>query len=564
MRYYVFASDYDGTLANDGKVNQEIIDKLTKLRSTGRLPVLVTGREMKYLIEDFPDYKIFDHIVAENGALLHETATGKEELLGPAADRSFVNALVSAGVKPLSVGKVIVATWKPHESVVLKIIRDLGIERQVIFNKEAVMVLPAGINKATGLKALLDRLKFSAHNVVAIGDAENDSAMIQFAECGVAVANALPALKNLADYVTGGARETGVSEMIDQILTNDLEDVDGRVTRHNLELGQYENGDVYSIRPYRNGMLVSGISGGGKTTFTLSIIESLVKKSYQFCLIDPEGDYLEMEGALVLGNERSVPSVEELMLLMKQPEQNLVICILSVPLLERPAYFVKFMLAFSKLRLEAGHPHWLLLDEAHHLIPAAEGPDSYPTPEDFANFILISTTPDNLDRQILEKTDTIMVVGKDSHYPIEQYCKSLHIEEPAIPQIEKGEICVWNRHTGEDPFIIRFNIPQKLLQRHKRKYAEGNMDYNSFVFTGPENKLKLVASNLILFKHLAEGIDEDTWNYHLLRGDFENWFRDKVHDDELAEVSNEAARINDSEISRRRILDYINEKYTAG
>ena len=61
----------------------------------------------------------------------------------------------------MSTGRVIVATWEPHETIVLETIRDLGLELQVIFNKGAVMVLPAGVNKATGLAAALEQLGLS-------------------------------------------------------------------------------------------------------------------------------------------------------------------------------------------------------------------------------------------------------------------------------------------------------------------------------------------------------------------------------------------------------------------
>src|SRR5205823_4267005 len=96
---------------------------------------------------------------------------------------------------PLSVGQVIVATWHPHEQAVLDTIRDLGLELQVVFNKGAVMILPSGVNKATGLLAALNSLGLSPHNAVAIGDAENDHALLAACECGVAVANALPSVK---------------------------------------------------------------------------------------------------------------------------------------------------------------------------------------------------------------------------------------------------------------------------------------------------------------------------------------------------------------------------------
>ena len=104
-----------------------------------------------------------------------------------------MNALKAKGVAPISVGKVIVATWEPHHNTALDVIKDYGIERQVIFNKGAVMILPPGINKATGLQTLLQRLNYSEHNIVAIGDAENDSAMMRVVECPVALSNALPA-----------------------------------------------------------------------------------------------------------------------------------------------------------------------------------------------------------------------------------------------------------------------------------------------------------------------------------------------------------------------------------
>ena len=49
----------------------------------------------------------------------------------------------------------------------------------MIFNKGAVMILPSGVNKATGLAAALEELGLSPHNVVGVGDAENDHAFLE-------------------------------------------------------------------------------------------------------------------------------------------------------------------------------------------------------------------------------------------------------------------------------------------------------------------------------------------------------------------------------------------------
>jgi hydroxymethylpyrimidine pyrophosphatase-like HAD family hydrolase len=72
---------------------------------------------------------------------------------------------------------------------------------QVIFDKGAVMVLPASVNKVIGLRPR-SRISVSRANVVALGDAENDHALLRMAEFGVAVANAVPTLQMEADHIS--------------------------------------------------------------------------------------------------------------------------------------------------------------------------------------------------------------------------------------------------------------------------------------------------------------------------------------------------------------------------
>jgi hydroxymethylpyrimidine pyrophosphatase-like HAD family hydrolase len=563
MRYHILATDYDGTLATHGQVDAATVEKLRQLRATGRRLVLVTGREMKDLKIVFPGFSVFDDIVAENGALLHEPATGAEQLLGPPPDAAFVKALEQRGVAPLSVGKVIIATWEPHEKAVLDAIKASGIERQLIFNKGAVMILPSGVNKATGLRALLKSRHLSLHNTVAVGDAENDGALLLAAECAVAVGNALSSVKALADWVTDDPHGRGVMEVMDQLIRDDLAAFDSRLGRHYLELGTLKDGRPFCVSPYRSGLLVSGVSGAGKTTFTLSILEVLVRQEYQFCLIDPEGDYLDLPGAVVVGNETSLPPIEEISSLLKAPGQNLVVCTISVPLADRPAFFSRLLAALLELRQETGHPHWLLLDEAHHLIPSPAGMEVGSLPADFNNFILITTSPDALSAATLAKVGMVITIGENSAYPINQFCHVLGIPAPAdIPPLAEGEICVWDRDDPAAAYTARYLLPHQLQQRHKKKYAQGDMGYNSFVFTGRQGQLHLVANNLMMFVHLAKGIDTDTWLFHLQRHDLTNWFRDTVHDEELATVAEEAGQMADPDGSKRYVLEAIGKKYT--
>jgi hydroxymethylpyrimidine pyrophosphatase-like HAD family hydrolase len=201
MRYTAVALDFDGTIAHDSEVPPHVVEGLRRLKDTGRKLLLVTGRELPELLAIFKPIDIFDRVVAENGALLYRPATGERVELGEAPPAKLVALLRERGV-PISVGQSIIATVEPHETVVLQCIRELGLERPVIFNKGAVMILPPGINKASGLARALGELGLSPRNLVAAGDAENDHALLDTAEYSVAVANAITTLKEAADRVT--------------------------------------------------------------------------------------------------------------------------------------------------------------------------------------------------------------------------------------------------------------------------------------------------------------------------------------------------------------------------
>jgi HAD superfamily hydrolase (TIGR01484 family) len=218
MRFTALAADYDGTLAADGLVSTETLGALERLRHSGRRILLVTGRRLDDLGRVFPGVDRFDRVVAENGAVIHRPETGAVRALGPAPPAVFVAALRRRGVEPLSIGRVIVATWEPHQTAVLETIRELGLGLQVVFNKGAVMVLPRGVDKASGLRAALDEVGIAPRDTVGVGDAENDHAFLSLCGFAAAVADALPAVKERADWVATKPRGEGVRELIDCLL----------------------------------------------------------------------------------------------------------------------------------------------------------------------------------------------------------------------------------------------------------------------------------------------------------------------------------------------------------
>ncbi len=213
----VLASDFDGTLAHDGHVDDRTLAGLHRARSGGLKLVLVTGRELHDLSNTFAHIHVFDRVVAENGAVLFNPATKDIRVLAAAPPPALVTWLARRNV-PLSVGHSVIATMSPHEDAVLEAIRELGLDWHVVLNKGSVMILPSTVTKATGLLAALQGLGVAASRTVGIGDAENDEALLAICGLGVAVANALPSLKEQAAIVLDRAEGEGVVELIDRIL----------------------------------------------------------------------------------------------------------------------------------------------------------------------------------------------------------------------------------------------------------------------------------------------------------------------------------------------------------
>ncbi len=231
MKYRALATDYDGTIAHDGVVDDRTLAALHRVRAAGHLLILVTGRELEDLFATFPQIDVFECVVAENGALLYEPRSEQRVALAPPPPAALLDVLARAGV-PISVGHSIVATVEPHEHHVLAAIRDLALEWHVIFNKGAVMALPADVTKATGLAAALKALGVSLEETIGVGDAENDQAMLRNCALAVAVQNALPSVKAVADLVTTGKRGEGVTELIDLWLSDQLDAVLSRPENH--------------------------------------------------------------------------------------------------------------------------------------------------------------------------------------------------------------------------------------------------------------------------------------------------------------------------------------------
>lgn len=457
MRYLALCCDYDGTIAHHGRVDDTTLAALERLRESGRKLVMVTGREIDDLQTVFTRFDLFERIVAENGALIYRPATREERLLGEPPPPAFVETLKARGVARISVGRSIVATWEPHENTVLETIRDMGLDLQVIFNKGAVMILPAGVNKASGLRAALAELNLSIHNAIGVGDAENDHAFLSICECSVAVANALPSVKQKADIVTRADHGAGVTELIEEILADDLASREPTLIRHHIALGEDERGEPVRLSPYGINALIVGTSGSGKSTVATGLVERLRANNYSFCIIDPEGDYDNVESAVVLGSPEHAPTVDECIQFLSKPDENAVINLLGLKLNDRPQFFMTLFARIRDLRARTGRPHWLVVDEAHHVMPDKWEPTGKALPKRLDGVLMVSVTPSLVAKSVLESIDTLIVLGDKPRAMLREFTdvNGLPPVDPPREKLEPGTALIWSKTAKSPPRFVR-------------------------------------------------------------------------------------------------------------
>jgi HAD superfamily hydrolase (TIGR01484 family) len=569
MHYFALACDFDQTLADMGVVAKTTLAALEQFLASGRKLVLVTGRQLPDLQRVFPQLSLFERVVAENGAILHRPATSETKLLAEAPPQAFMDALRRHGVS-FSAGSVIVDAREEDDESILAVIRELGLELQVIYNKGAAMVLPSGVNKGTGLLAALSEMCLSHHNAIGVGDAENDHALLGACECGVAVANSTETLKQRADITTEAPNGRGVEEIIGRLLRDDLRGAPNRLRRHPVPLGTAADGARVSIDSFDTSLVIAGPSSSGKSTIMVGLLERLTEADFQVCLIDPEGHYSQLENIVTLGSSDRPPDITEMFQILNNPKSSLIVNLLGLPLADRPVFFASLFAKLQELRAKTGRPHWIILDEAHHLLPKERGGQaSGVIPQQLTGVILITEQVDTVIDAALKSMTGIVAVGASPKETIRQFSSAIGVAPPIHSPLPSrpGEVFVWLAGGPHGPVAVRVQPPATEVRRHQRKYPEGKLGPDrSFFFRGPAGKLNLRAHNLNTFVEMAQGVDDDTWLYHLRRGDYSQWLSEAIKDEALAgEVREIEKDGKESPLkTRSEVIEAINRRYTQG
>ncbi|HZA36524.1 MAG TPA: hypothetical protein VE505_16420, partial [Vicinamibacterales bacterium] len=212
-----------------------------------------------------------------------------------------------------------------------------------------------------------------------------------------------------------------------------------------------------------------------------------------------------------------------------------------------------------------GRPHWIIIDEAHHLLPSSWRPSEPIVPAQLDRVALVTVYPEHVAPSALSIVDTVIVVGREPQATLDAFVSGRDDAAVRLPPHQEDPTLSWLVRAGAPPLRFRSFEPAVDRRRHQRKYAEGELsEARSFYFRGPEGRLNLRAQNLELFAQLADGVDDETWQYHLRRHDVSRWFRTIIKDESLAGEADDVEARHDlsANESRSRIRAAIQRRYT--
>ncbi|QGN33504.1 HAD hydrolase family protein [Microlunatus sp. Gsoil 973] len=522
------AFDLDGTLAVNGRVDPDVLTAIDHARRQRRV-LLVTGRVRADLDREFPGLSHhFSALVTENGAVLTLAGEGPAEtrLLREPIDEAVDKALAERGIVS-SRGEVLVAIDGRDAIEAADVIAALGLDSQVVRNRDRAMIVPAGVTKGTGLSAGLVALGLSNHNAIAVGDAENDLSLLQAAEVGAAVGNAVPSLVERADLVLDKPDGAGVIRLLDGPL------LAGRQrlcpVRRWVGIGSYDDGSPATVPGSQSSLLVTGASGSGKSYLAGLLAEEWIAAGYSLLVIDPEGDHVglcRLPGVHLVDGDAGLPSPHDLLALFRLRQASVVLDLSSLEPDAQLDYLDRLPAAIAAERARSGVPHWVLYDEAHqqawleqsHKISVGIGS------------CLVTWRPELLSADVTDNVDV-----------------AIRIADGTGSNTGRTEATLTTAGRTR-----RFRIGRRISEhvRHQRKYAVTPLPPDRRFYFRDQNQgaSSGAAATLEEFRHRVGHIDSNTLEYHLARGDFSRWVAGVLTDRTLA---GELARVEDAWVTQR-------------
>ena len=552
MKLSVIALDYDGTIAQGDRLDPSVRSAIADARTRGITVLLVTGRILSELRRVAGDLHFVDAVVAENGAILHFPDSGHTSSLAPPVSDAFLAEVRARGIEVMP-GQCLVDGGAVDAARMLDVVRELELPLVLLFNRGRVMILPQGISKATGLHIALDTLRLSARNTVAVGDAENDHALLQLAEVGAAVEWGSEALKVAADVTIAGHGPSAVAGYIQRLAETGRLPIPAKARRL-MRLGYTEDGHEFSLALRGRNVLIAGDAKSGKSWLAGLLCEQLILHGYSMCVIDPEGDYRALEalpGVTVLGGERPPPTPRELLEALRYPDRSVVIDLSHVPQDEKIDYIRTVLPALNVMRRRTGLPHRILLDEAHYFLHNTGAHRLLDL--DTSGYTVVTYCASRLPKELLAATEVMLVTCESNPAEIDELFKRCAACQQrdgargrwsALAHMARGQamaLPVTEEAGGE---LKMFTVGQRLTPhvRHRQKYVDVPVTESRAFHFEVNGAGTHRARTLRQFVAVLEQATPGACDGHLRRADFSRWMAEVFGDFALAEELSDLER----------------------
>ena len=542
MKLKALALDYDGTIAEDGRLDPAVRRALERARLAGLAVLIVTGRIIGELRQFAGDLTFADAVVGENGAVITFPRSGRSTALHEPPPPAFLDGLSERNVEFKS-GEVVVEADASAAPVALELIRRLELPLAILFNRGRMMILPQAISKATGFAVALDAFRLSPHNVLAIGDAENDHELLRSAGVGVAVEWGSAALKSMADEVLPGKGPAAVADYIDAILAGS-----GRLRtgypRRRVVLGTTRGGNEVSLAVSGRNVIISGDPRSGKSWVGGLVCEQLILHGYSVCIIDPEGDYAGLEGlprVLMTGGDDPPPKPHDLSRLLRYPDRSVILNLSQLSHLEKVDYLRDVLPQITVVRQSTGLPHRVLIDEAHYFLCDTNAMSLLDM--EVGGCMAVTYRASQLHPDVLRAADVMLVTRATDHEEVSALARaarvSVDLEEwtSLLAGLAVDEVALLPGAEEAEGRLRIIRLAERLTPhvRHRMKYIDVPVaDHHAFVFSKNGHPDGQRAHTLKEFVDTLARTEPKRFHGHLQHSDFSNWIAGVFGDRPLA------------------------------
>ena len=130
---------------------------------------------------------------------------------------------------------------------------------------------------------------------------------------------------------------------------------------------------------------------------------------------------------------------------LESPDESVLVNLLGVALDDRPSFLASLLPHIQHLRNRTGRPHWLIVDEAHHLLPTSWSPVEASLPRVLENTILITVHPEQVAKPALQMVDVVLGIGDSALNVFVSYAEHMQVQPPQYTERapKSGEALAW-------------------------------------------------------------------------------------------------------------------------